>query len=146
MRWFEWCGTVCGVGRVPLAPGTAGSAVAALGYVLLGGPWPVWLAAIVGLTVLGVVAGNAMERAHGHDPGAFVLDEVVGTLVALLGAPPVPWVGFLAFAAFRVFDILKPPPVRQAEALPGGLGIMADDVVAGLMALAVVQLVLWPWG
>ena len=86
-------------------------------------------------------------------PGACGLDEVVGQGLALwpvvmqslhqARTPPWWWLA-LAFVAFRVFDIAKPPPVRQAERLHGGVGIMADDVVAGLFAIVVVWLVIAP--
>jgi phosphatidylglycerophosphatase A len=74
------------------------------------------------------------------DPGIVVVDEVIGQWIALAGARTLNWETYLAgFLLFRLFDIWKPPPVRQLEALPGGLGINADDVMAGIYA----ALVLW---
>ncbi len=144
LTWDEVVGTALGLGYVPRAPGTAGSAGAAAVYWILGGPWFWWLAAIVGATLLGGVAGTRMERRLGReDPQIFVLDEVAGTWLTLLWAPRVWWVVLLGFGLFRLFDIAKPFPVRRAERLPGGWGIMADDLVAGLMGLAVLQAVLF---
>ena len=164
-------GTVCGVGRAPFAPGTFGSLVAVLAVAAVFGVEGLWHgldphgvpfrqvllgfgAGLGVLLVLGCWVGRAARRDYGvEDPGAFVLDEVVGQGIALwpvvmqslhqARTPPWWWLA-LAFAAFRVFDIAKPPPVRQAERLHGGVGIMADDVVAGLFALVVVWLAIAP--
>jgi phosphatidylglycerophosphatase A len=103
-------------------------------------------AVLLGLTVLGVWVGNraALDWNGVHDPGGFVLDEVVGQLIplmALLPGPISPLGLALAFGLFRLFDISKPPPCRRLEALPGGVGIMADDVAAGLYALLILAVV-----
>jgi phosphatidylglycerophosphatase A len=99
------------------------------------------LAALV--ILVGIPAATQVARGSGiKDPQFVVVDEVAGQLIALI-AVPLTWKSFLAaFIFFRAFDILKPPPVRQLEALPGGAGIMLDDVAAGLYALAVVHLFL----
>lgn len=103
-----------------------------------------WLGAALLLLVLGVVLGDRAEQDWGRpDPGAFVLDEVVGQMLALtplLAGPLPPVHTALAFAAFRFFDVVKPPPCRALERLGRGLGIMADDVAAGIYAFAVVAL------
>jgi phosphatidylglycerophosphatase A len=142
MRWDEAAGTLFGVGRVPLGPGTLASAIVALLYWLIGGPWAAWLLCAAASCVVGVVAAQEMERRYGRDPSVFVLDEAVGMIVALLGVPPHLWACILGFVLFRILDIAKPPPIRALERLPGGLGVMADDVAAGLGAWAVVRLVL----
>ena len=78
----------------------------------------------------------------GKDPQFVVIDEVAGQLIALI-AVPLAWKTFLAgFILFRVFDIIKPPPVRQLERLPEGTGIVLDDVAAGIYALIVMQILL----
>jgi phosphatidylglycerophosphatase A len=88
------------------------------------------------VTLVGVRAASAVERESGkQDPGYVVIDEVAGQLTALIFTPVEVWHVLLAFALFRFFDILKPPPVRQLEQLHGGLGIMVDDVAAGIYAL-----------
>ena len=91
----------------------------------------------------GIPAATQVSRASGlKDPQFVVIDEVAGQLIALIAAP-VAWKSLLlGFILFRVFDIVKPPPVRQLEHLPEGFGIVIDDVGAGLYALAVMQAVL----
>lgn len=144
--------TVFGIGRLPEAPGTWGSLAAiplAWGLHAAGG-FPLMAAATAALFALGVWASAAYAAQAGvADPGEVVIDEVVGMLIALwplsLGlwlmdqpGSLFPWPGWvLGFAAFRFFDILKPPPIRRFERLPGGWGIMFDDVVAGIMAALV---------
>ena len=92
-----------------------------------------------------VCAATETERAVKiKDPGIVVVDEVIGQWIALAGAHPLNWKSWLgAFALFRLFDIWKPPPVRQLEALPEGLGIVADDTMAGVYAALVLLLAGW---
>ncbi len=146
-------GSACGAGHLPGAPGTWGSLVTVLLLLALSGLDGAFAGAgvsfslatatglVVVLLLLGVVLGGHAARDYGtEDPGAFVLDEVVGQLVALLpviaaGPGPLPPLQVaLALLLFRAFDIAKPPPCRALEELPGGAGIMADDVMAGLYA------------
>lgn len=130
--------TVGPVGRVPAAPGTAGSLVG----VVLAAAVETWLPShvIVGLAVLaaaiyacGVWAAGRAERFYQvTDPGAVVIDEVAGQIVVFLARPLAGWPVLLAgFVLFRIFDVTKPFPARRAEHLPGGWGIMTDDMVAG---------------
>jgi phosphatidylglycerophosphatase A len=104
---------------------------------------PVALILAVLVTLIGIPAATRVARGSAiKDPQFVVIDEVAGQLVALM-AVPLAWKSFLAaFILFRVFDILKPPPVRQLEALPEGTGIVLDDIAAGLYALFVVHLFL----
>ena len=140
------------VGRVPGAPGTAASlVVAVLAGLWLDHPAAPWLLGAMAIVLLaaGVRVGNrALEDFGDKDPKQFVLDEAVGQAVACLGCLPVwqaswnPWINIAAaFVLFRLLDIVKPPPIRQAERLPGGWGIMADDLIAGIVAGAVVAAV-----
>ncbi len=157
----------CGVGYLPLAPGTWGSLLAigfylALRLAIYGrfsnsndtlGLQPTFLAVEVLLialvAVVGVWAASRTERAlNVKDPGKVVVDEVAGQLIALLAVPLVIdgfWVVWLilAFLLFRFFDIVKPYPARRLESLHGGLGIMADDLVAGVYAGLVLALVIF---
>ena len=134
-----------GAGYSPWAPGTAGTLAtvplaAALGFAP---PWLLPISALA-LTALGVWASGAHARKGGlKDPREVVIDESAGYLWACCGGPP-GWPTLLAaFLLFRLFDILKPWPARALERLPGGWGIVLDDVAAGLMAAA---LVLVGWG
>jgi phosphatidylglycerophosphatase A len=104
---------------------------------------PVAIALALAVTLIGIPAATLVARGSGaKDPQFVVIDEVAGQLIALIGAP-LGWKSFLAgFILFRIFDILKPPPVRQLEALPEGSGIVLDDVAAGLYALIVMHLFL----
>jgi len=125
-----------GSGYSPIAPGTAGTAVGLLLFLplqLL--PAGAQLAATVVTFVVGVFAGtHVARRASLKDPGIVVIDEIVGLWVSLLFLPFTPAVAALGFLLFRLLDMVKPYPARQFEALPDGLGIMADDVMAGIYA------------
>ena len=134
------------VGHFPIAPGTAGSAAALPLYALLrwiGSP-ALDVSVIVALFAAGSWAGSVAESHYGRtDPGYVVLDEVVGQLLTLLFVP-VTWVGVtVGFLLFRLFDIVKPFPARQCERLHGGVGIMTDDVVAGIYGNLALRLVIW---
>jgi phosphatidylglycerophosphatase A len=96
---------------------------------------------------LGVAAASRIERAAGRkDPSIVVIDEVVGMLVALWALPFQAGEALAAFLCFRLFDIVKPYPIRRLERQPGGWGIMLDDVLAGLYANAVIRLGRWALG
>ena len=135
--------TCLGLGYSPIAPGTAGSlgalavAVALWKYGGWGQAGFALLAAVA--LVPGLWAAHYVSRASGKkDPSTIVVDEAIGQWITLAGATAYNWKSWLsALVLFRLLDILKPPPVRQAEALPGGLGIVADDVVAGLLGALV---------
>jgi phosphatidylglycerophosphatase A len=137
-----------GSGYSPIAPGTAGSFVGLLLY------WPLCrlpVAAQLGIVALGFLVGTAAAAAVARrlgveDPGIVVVDEVVGMWVSLLFLPFTTFTAALGFVLFRVMDVVKPYPARQLEDLPGGWGIMSDDLMAGLytnLALRVALLV-WP--
>jgi phosphatidylglycerophosphatase A len=145
-----------GAGMLPGAPGTWGSlATVIILYPVLraAGPdsslWETILAGgLVVFSVLAVVIGNyAVEDFGRKDPGPFVLDEAAGICLTLLFLPPRTGGGLLltlavAFAAFRLFDVTKPPPARQLEKLPGGWGILFDDLAAAVYANILCQIVL----
>lgn len=148
--WASLTATFFGIGHMRPGPGTWGSAAttilwAALAHVL---PLPFRTPAVIILgivtTLIGIPAATLVSRAAARkDPSFVVIDEVAGQLISLI-AVPLAWKSFLAgLILFRVFDILKPPPVRQLERLPEGTGIVLDDVAAGIYALAVMQLLLY---
>jgi phosphatidylglycerophosphatase A len=133
----------CGyIGYAPVAPGTFGSAAGLIVYAAVRstGSTAVELTAIVILFAIGIWSGTEAEHHFGGvDPGAVVMDEVVGMLITL-ALLPVNWVGALVgFALFRVFDVFKPWPAARFERLPGGLGVMADDGMAAIYANLVLR-------
>jgi len=142
-----WLATGFGLGYLPIAPATwASFAVgAALALFTLRGPLdPVVLTAALGISVvLGVWSSGVAERTLGHDAKPIVIDEVAGMLLSVwlvpLGSRPVLTL-FLAFAFFRVFDIWKPGPIRSIQRLPGGYGVVADDLLAGVATNLVLRL------
>jgi phosphatidylglycerophosphatase A len=137
------------VGFFPIAPGTAGSIVAVLIAIFLHhqlgfAPWSFAVLAVL-LFPIAVRASTITAKANNtEDPGFVVIDEVIGQWITLAGAVQFNWRSALAgLVLFRLFDIWKPPPVRQLERLPGGLGINADDAMAGLYGALVLWLAGW---
>jgi phosphatidylglycerophosphatase A len=131
--------TVGGAGYAPVAPGTAGSAVALAVLWLVPFSRPALVGFFVAVVVLGTWAAHRAEPLiGGKDPGAIVVDEVAGMTLSVLAAPLTPPVLVAGFLLFRVFDVLKPPPAGISQRLPGGIGVMVDDLIAGLYALAIV--------
>ena len=138
-----------GCGYFPFGPGTVGSAAALLIawviHVWLGWSPQAFLGLAAAIAMPGILAADrtavVLDR---KDPGLVVIDEVIGQWVAIAGAVTLNWKSWLAaFALFRLFDIWKPVPVRRLEALPGGLGIVADDIMAGVYASLVLLLAGW---
>ena len=139
-----WVATVAGAGYFPVLPGTVGSAVG-VGIVAALDAIPFATAgrdaALIGAAVLiffvGVWAAGESEKFFGRtDPGHVVIDEVVGQMLTFLLVPHASWKLLLAgLGLFRVFDVTKPFPAGRAERLPGGWGIMIDDLLAGVYAL-----------
>lgn len=147
---WAWIVATCfGIGLGRPSPGTYGSAATVVLWWLLSRAFPEsWQIALVialasATIIAGIRAATLVSRATRlKDPQFVVIDEAAGQLIALI-AIPVSWKTLLAgFILFRVFDTLKPPPVRQLEKLPEGTGIVVDDVGAGLLALAVMQALL----
>ncbi len=140
--------TALGAGYAPKAPGTFGSAVGLLLWLML--PHVLWiqLAVILGVAVVGSWSGTvAEEHFKRSDPGEVVVDEVAGMMVTLVlnSAGGFGWM-LVAFLLFRAFDIVKPFPVRHFERLPGGIGIMADDLMAGVYANLALRACIWSFG
>jgi phosphatidylglycerophosphatase A len=129
-----------GAGLSPWAPGTAGTLVAVpIGIVTYSLGLPVRFALVAIIAAIGVwLCGESARRLNAHDHPGIVWDEIAGYLLAMLAAPPGwPWI-VAGFALFRLFDILKPWPIKDLDhGLGGGVGIMLDDIVAGVYAAAV---------
>jgi phosphatidylglycerophosphatase A len=127
--------TVFGLGYVPVAPGTFGSAAGLLLWMVLPASAHVQAAAIVALLVAGSLAGNVAERHFGRtDPRHVVIDEVMGMLITLFLNPVHLKGAVVGFLLFRATDVIKPYPANRLERLPGGLGVMADDAMAAVYA------------
>ena len=149
-RLIKWLATAGGLGRLPNAPGTAGSALGLLiglsvsrlvGYSSAQAVL-VQMALLIAAIGVAVAVSTAAERLFAqHDPGCVVIDEVVGMWLAIALVPPLSgagWAGtLLAFALFRLFDTLKPPPLKWLATFPGGWGIVLDDLGAGLYTAAI---------
>lgn len=133
-----------GSGLAPLAPGTFGSLVGlALGLLVLQAGWWAALGAVVLASVAGIwICGESARRLGVHDHPAIVWDEVAGMMLVMLAAPTTWWGALLAFVLFRVFDVWKPWPIREVDhGMRGGAGIMLDDILAALWAVAVLLLI-----
>jgi phosphatidylglycerophosphatase A len=148
-RWARAIATFFGAGRIQPGPGTWGSLCAILLWVIAMDLTPAkWQPEVLGALILlaiaiGIPAATQMCRSTGiKDPGFVVIDEVAGQWITLLLAPVTWKTAAVGFILFRGFDIVKPPPVRQLEKLPEGTGIVVDDVAAGILALAIMQLLL----
>ena len=145
---FSWLiATFFGVGHLQPGSGTWASAITVLlwwgasHWIQTWWLLPAAVIAAAAVTVIGIPVATTVARESGvKDPGFVVIDEVAGQLIALIGVP-LDWKCLLAgFILFRSFDIVKPFPLRRLERLPGGTGIMLDDVGAGLYALVLLQL------
>ncbi len=142
-----------GSGYSPIAPGTAGALVGCLILWVLqlslpsyfSGGWE-QTAGLFSLILLfffwGVKSANVLEREWGHDPSKIVVDEVIGVWIAMLGVPFSLLNLAVAFVLFRLFDIWKPLGIRQMERLPGGWGVMMDDVLAGVYSCILMHIFL----
>lgn len=131
-------------GYSPVAPGTAGSVVGVALFWLIH-DLPAWLYIVitVAIILIGIPLSTRAEQLLGQkDAKPIVIDEIAGQLIALFAAPFTPLAVAGGFLLFRLFDIWKFGPMAQLEKLPGGTGIMLDDVAAGLFALATLQLLL----
>ncbi len=145
MRAFaRFLATTAYTGFFPVAPGTVGALVVLILLLALGSPgfWGLVVWSLVVFAV-GVWASGEAERDYGHDAGKINIDEVVGMLLAALGAGGGTLSLILAFLLFRVFDVVKPFPADAAQSLPGGWGVMVDDVVAGVYAAVATLLLRW---
>ena len=139
----------------PFAPATFGS-LATIPFLLWILGWPIWgqVALLAGVTWVGVLVSTRAERFYGHDAKAIVIDEVAGMLVTFLGIGLAPDLGtkvavlLTGFVLFRILDVVKPFPAGRAQNLPGGQGVVADDLMAGIYANLALRIImrLAGWG
>ena len=137
--------TGCYVGKIPIAPGTFGSLAGLLICVVLSDICLI-SAILVTIAVIGFsiwIAGEAEKLIEQEDPGCIVIDEIAGMMVTLLGLPLDLFNATAGFALFRLLDILKPFPIRLLEKrLPGGAGVVADDIIAGIFANILLRIII----
>jgi phosphatidylglycerophosphatase A len=138
--------TVAYCGFAPVAPGTVGAAAGLLVYLLV---WwtrsPLVEIALIAVTFAAGIWSATLAERHlgGTDPGPVVIDEVLGMLVTLAFIPVGWWGALVGFVLFRALDVVKPYPANRFERLHGGLGIMADDAMAGVYANVCLRLLIW---
>ncbi len=145
--------TFFNVGKFPIAPGTLASLITTIVVFIFNyfySPDPIiMISAIVIIFFAGIIPARVAEEYYGQkDPHTIVIDEVPGQMISLLFLPAVLSTKSIAayitgFFIFRFFDILKPPPVKQADRIKGGFGIMFDDILAGLYALGTIHLLIY---
>ena len=142
-------GTSLGFGFAPVAPGTFGALFGVLMYYLLHYTVPEYLnyiliVLIVIFTILGTWSCGFVLKEWGHDPSKIVIDETIGVWITLLFIPFNHWYIWLAFGLFRLFDIWKPLGIRTIDTkMKGNFSVMLDDVLAGIYALIVLQLIIY---
>lgn len=140
--------TGLGTGYCPVAPGTAGTIVAVpLYFILSPFSWPLYLITLLAATVLSCRLCDTGERLFGvKDPPQIVIDEIIGFLWAMFAVPPTTFSILGVFLIFRLFDVVKPHPVRLLEnRLPGGWGVVMDDVAAGIYANICIHILTTLW-
>jgi phosphatidylglycerophosphatase A len=139
--------TGLGSGYSPVVPGTAGSLVGLILFLPVHAlPAAAMLGALAVLVALGIASASHVARQVGvEDPGIVVVDEVAGMWISLLFLPFTPFTAAAAFVIFRVLDVVKPFPARRLEDLPGGYGIMCDDLMAGAYTNLLVRGLLFVW-
>ena len=151
MWFYRFLATGFGSGYSPVAPGTAGAVVGILilfawkavtpyGYFVDHDFIPL-LVLIILVNFIGVYVTDKVEKDWGPDPSKVVIDEIVGVWIAVLWIPPTTTNWIMAFALFRFFDIAKPLGIRELENIKGGWGVMLDDVLAGIYANVVLQII-----
>lgn len=141
--WEKALGSGLYSGYIPFASGTFGSLVAVIIYLIPGfEKGYILIPAIIIFMLLGIKVGYKFEKLYGKDPSQCTIDEVVGMWITLIFVPKTFINIALCFIIWRIFDIIKPYPARDAEQLPGGFGIMMDDVIASIYSLFVVHIII----
>lgn len=148
---YKLTATALGAGYSPFAPGTMGAIVGCLAlwlfekYNLISTTSTplLFIGLIVVTTILGIIATDKLEADWGKDPSKVVLDEVVGIWITMMFVPLSFLNVLIGFGLFRFFDIAKPLGIRKLESLKGGIGVMADDILAGIYANIVLQIIIY---
>ncbi len=144
INYFEkFIGSGFLTGYIPTASGTFGSLAALVIYFIPGfEKLSILIPAIIIFMLYGIYVGSKFEKQYGEDPAECTVDEVVGMWITLILVPKTILFAVISFFVWRIMDIIKIPPARQVEKLKGGLGIMMDDVVAGIYSLVLVHFIL----
>jgi phosphatidylglycerophosphatase A len=148
INWFEkLIGSGFYTGYIPIASGTFGS-IAAIAIYLIPGfeKLEIIVPAIILFFLYGLVVSTKFEKVYGKDPSQCTVDEVVGTWISLIALPKTFLIILTSFLIWRTLDIIKPFPARTSEKLPGGLGIMIDDVISAFYTLIIVHLTVYTFG
>lgn len=142
MKPYKNIATLGFIGYLPKAPGTFGTLAAAIFYGILKPSLPVSIVILIAVIIIGAIAADQTEKLLGEkDSGHIVIDEFAGYAVSIIFLPATLSWHIAAFILFRFFDILKPPPIRKIErAFPGGIGVVADDLMAGIYVNMILQL------
>ena len=148
INWFEKIiGSGFYTGYIPIASGTFGSLVAIAIYIIPGFErLEIIIPAIILLFSYGLFVSSKFEKIFGKDPSQCTVDEVVGTWISLIALPKTLLIITAAFLIWRALDIIKPFPAKTSEKLPGGIGIMIDDVISGFYTLVIVHLFVYIFG
>jgi phosphatidylglycerophosphatase A len=145
MKFYKIIASVLGIGYVGKGGGTIAALLYCIIWLLLPAAYSdsVWQLVITFfIVVIGILSGNKVDEIWGKDSSKVVIDEVAGMCVALLFVPQKIVYAFIALVLFRFFDIVKPAGIKSLEKWPGGWGVMADDILAGVYALIVIKLLL----
>lgn len=141
-RLYKMIASVFYIGYLPVAPGTLGSLAALALYYFICNNTIIMSAVILIVIILGFMTAGKVEKLFGEkDPGEIIIDEFAGMLISLYRMPPTMGYVVAGFLLFRFFDIVKPRPICNLEKLKGSLGIMSDDLVAGVYANMILQAV-----
>jgi phosphatidylglycerophosphatase A len=148
INWFEkLVGSGFYTGYIPIASGTFGSLAAILIYLIPGFErLEIIIPATILLFLYGLIVSSKFEKVYGKDPSQCTVDEVVGTWIALIALPKTIFIVLTSFLVWRALDIIKPFPAGTSEKLPGGLGIMTDDVISGFYSLIILHLIVYTFG
>ena len=148
INWFEKIiGSGFYTGYIPFASGTFGSLAAIVIYLIPGFErLEIIIPALVLFFGYGLFVSFKFENVYGKDPSQCTVDEIVGTWIALIALPKTLLIVLTSFLIWRALDIIKPFPARTSEKLPGGFGIMIDDVIAGFYSLFIVHLIVYTFG
>lgn len=141
--WEKLLGSGFYSGYIPFASGTFGSLAALIIYLIPGFEKPyVLIPAILIFIVIGIKVGDKFDQVYGKDPSQCTIDEVVGMWITLIYVPKTIINILICFFVWRLLDIVKPYPARDSEKLPGGLGIMMDDIIASFYSLFIVHIII----